>query len=196
MPLRYGQIDAVISGSLDKLDESIDSEGFTVSWLSRIIGAWVPKEERDGLSLMGSPAWEVSAPVDHQGFMRALSQLLPDDSILYLEGICMSKDICEFLSARQTAQAQKVAIGTIWPRPHGFHIPATPQNIEFLAAQFANHASPEICDHIHAYGPTGMVVWWADSFGSYPLYVAKTVSEDALKSFCNLLGSTYTDAIW
>src|SRR5262249_17753294 len=124
----------------------------------------------------------------------ALPQLLPAGSVLYLEGSSVSKDVRDFLRPRQVAHPQKLARGTIWPRPECFHIPATPENIEGLAALFVTHAWPEICNHFHVYGPAGVILEWYDSFFTDPLYVSKAVPEDTVKSFCDLIGSQYSDA--
>jgi hypothetical protein len=62
--------------------------------------------------------------------------------VLYLEGGSPDRAILEFMHARACEPQLKLALGTIWPRPQVFHIPATVENLTDLAAVFGNHATP------------------------------------------------------
>jgi hypothetical protein len=62
-----------------------------------------------------------------------------------------------------------------------------------LASLFAGHAAPEVCHHFHAYGPAGVILEWYDSFFRDPLYISRAVPEEAVKSFCVLVGSQYRE---
>ena len=88
----------------------------------------------------------------------------------------------------------KVARGTLWPPPHCYHLPATPENIEGLAALFANRVPNEICDHLHGYDASGMLLQWYDSFWHDPFLVSKVVPEENVRAFCQALGLQYGDA--
>lgn len=121
--------------------------------------------------LTPGPCWRVSAPTDHEEFIRRLHDLLPPRSVLYLEGGSPDRAILEFMHARACEPQLKLALGTIWPRPQVFHIPATVENLTDLAAVFGNHATPEICIHFHAYCEQTVVLQWHDAFFDDPLYL-------------------------
>ncbi|MBE0448318.1 MAG: hypothetical protein IBX64_09525 [Actinobacteria bacterium] len=161
-----------------------------MGWISRLLG-YVTKEEREGISLGNSPAWEVSPPREPETFVRALHLLLPSDAVIYLEDTSNSKDIQEFLKPRQISNPLKVALGTIWPRPQCFHIQATPNNLEGLARLFSNHSPAEICIHFHAYNQAGIILEWHDIFSDDPLYISKAIPEQKIKSFSSSIGSSY-----
>ncbi len=152
----------------------------------------MPKLDRKGISLGSSPSWQVSPPHDPQTFVLALPILLPASATLYFEGTS-SADVRRFFRRRQAHEPTKVAIGTIWPRPECFHIPATPENVERVAALFARHVPQEICHHFHAYGPQGMILQWYDAFFNEPLYIGKAVPEEMVKEFSKRIGSTYNE---
>jgi hypothetical protein len=162
-----------------------------MTWLSKSPGSStcpVP----DGIHLdLQSARWQISPARDAVEFIRALPQVLPPDSTLCLEGTSTADDVRTFLESRQATQSQKVQSGTIWPASRMFHIPATTENIEGLARLFSNHATPEICDHFHVYGPGGMILEWYDCF-SDPLTVSKEIAEERIRSFCDVLGCQYT----
>ena len=163
-----------------------------MGWLSRLLDLLALRRQR-GISLGLLPAWEISPPRDAANFIRALAQLLPPGSIIYLEGTGTAPDVRDFLRPRQADPAQKITRGTIWPRPECFHIAAIPENIDGLASLFDRHAFPEICHHFHAYAAAGIIVEWYDCFGKDPLYVSRDVPVERIEAFCELTGSTYSE---
>ena len=154
-------------------------------WLSRLFGC-VPAAEREGVELQG-PCWELSGPRDASAFFRALADLVPPGSILFIEVVYRAADIRAYLSERSAARTTRVAMGTIWPRPAVFHMEITPENLEGLASLADQHAEPELADHLHVYHGDAVVVQWYDAF-SAPLFVSKDTPEEKVREFCVRLG--------
>jgi hypothetical protein len=159
------------------------------SWLARLLG-WPTKEELSGASLALDAYWELSAPADAAAFVRRLPELLPEGTVLYLEGASMAREVSDFLDARRSPTELKIARGTILPRPKVYHLPMTEPNTAGLAELFEAHASPEICDHFHAYVGGGVLLQWHDAFFDDPLLLSPTIPEEKVKRFCNALGCT------
>ena len=114
-----------------------------VGFLSRLFNA-VPSEERDGIHLdINTPQWKLSPAKDLPSFLRALAELAPEGAILYLEGGTPGGDLLPFLTERSVPEQAHVAMGTIWPRPKKFHVPATRDNLLALAELMEHAASPK-----------------------------------------------------
>lgn len=163
-----------------------------MSLLAKIFGA-VPKEERAGISMGDARGWEVSGIGGKRfpDFLCALPLVLPDGSILYLEGTSHSAhEVLAFLESHAASETSKVALGTIWPRPRFFHIPVTPAVMQELARLVEHHPTPEIAIHIHAYRRTRVLLEWHDAFFD-PLGISRDIRADRVAEFCQRLGAKY-----
>ena len=158
------------------------------AWLAKIFN-WPSKADLDGICLQKSTFWEVSPPRDAAAFARNLPELLPEGSIICIEGTSIAADVVQFLETRQAATSTKVARGTIWPRPRVFHLPATPENVAVLASLFDAHAAPEICDHFHVYLKDKVYLEWHDAFLDDPLLLSTDLPENVVGEFALALGS-------
>ena len=78
-----------------------------------------------------------------------------------------SKDVVEFLSAREPACVPTVEKGTSWPsKSRIFHLPVTEDNTIGLAGLLECHAFPEVFMHLRAYIDNAMLLeWWDAPFG-------------------------------
>lgn len=155
-----------------------------MGFMARIFGA-VFKEELKGLSLGSDVYWEVSPPSDFPSLLHALHHIVPDNAILYLEGGQPPKEIKQFLEARCVPEVTHIAIGTLWPRPQVFHLPATPENLSQLAELTKQCCPPQVAVHLHVYSDSAMLLEWYDAFSKDPMYLSKEVSEDRIKAFCS-----------
>jgi hypothetical protein len=145
-----------------------------------------------GVQLEG-PYWEIShRGVDHAEFFRRIPALVPEGSVLVLEGGSPSPQLREFLREHAIAPATEVARGTVWPRSDVVHIPASAQVLRELADQAEGCAFPEICTHLHVYSGGRVVVQWYDAF-SGPCYISKEMTAARIDAFCAELGSWYKD---
>src|ERR1019366_8897622 len=144
-----------------------------MSLLSKIFGS-VPKQKRGGISMGNVPHWEVSGMQWKHlpGFFRALPSLLPEGSVLYLEGTSRSaRDLITFLQSHAAIGISKVALGTIWPRPRCAHASITSESMLELACLSERLVVPEVCSHLHAYKDGRILLEWYDAF-SDPVLIA------------------------
>jgi hypothetical protein len=81
-------------------------------------------------------------------------------------------------------------MGTIWPRPEGFHLPATPENLSGLADIAENCVGPEVAIHFHVYKDNKILLEWYDAFFD-PMFISKEIPEGKIKEFCTKLSITY-----
>lgn len=165
-----------------------------MSWLSKLLG-YVSKEERKGISLENITCWKISPVENFPNFLRALVDLVPAVSTLYLEGGSPKKQIRVYMEERAAKNTTKVAMGTIWPRPQIYHIPITKENLEGLAKFAEKTVSPEICVHLHVYKDKKVLLEWYDAFFTDPFYASKEIEEDKVKEFCKKLKTNYEEVI-
>ncbi len=162
-----------------------------MGFLAKIFSV-VPKEEREGLSLGKDAHWEVSSSSDLPSFLRSLHHIVPSHAILYLEGGGPPpKDIVKFFSEQCVPEVRHIAMGTIWPRPQVFHLPATRENLIQLAVLAEQCNRAQIAIHLHVYAGDVMLLEWHDAFFQNPMHLSKDVTEDSLKAICSELSLQY-----
>ena len=150
----------------------------------------VPGEEREGIHLAGWPRWRVQSVRDVALFLRALAGLAPSASTLYLEGGSPPPAVRAYLEERAAKDICAVQMGTIWPRPAQFHMPATRDNLLGLAELAEGCAAPEIAVHLHAYAGGEVLLEWHDAFFDDPIYISNAAPEHHVRAFCHRLGVT------
>jgi hypothetical protein len=161
------------------------------AWVARLFDA-VPPEEMAGAQLEG-PYWEVAhRGLDHAEFFRRIPTLVPEGSVLVLEGGWPSPHLRQFLQEHAFAPETRVARGTIWPRGDVVHLPASRQVLEELAKHAEGAAYPEVCTHLHVHAAGRVVVQWYDAFGA-PCYVSKALPTERVEAFCGELGTSFKD---
>jgi hypothetical protein len=158
-----------------------------VGILAKLFGA-ASREELKGISLGKDAAWEMSPAHDFPSLLRALPILLPGDAVLYLEGGSPPQDIKAFLDAHCVPERSHVAMGTIWPRPHSFHLPASAENLTQLAALAEKCAAMQIAVHLHVYAQGSVLLEWYDAFWKDPFYLSGAISEEGVRAFSSALG--------
>lgn len=133
---------------------------------------------------------EVSGIRDSDKFFRSLVDLLPTPAYLVFEGTSIAHDVCQLLQPAAIAPRRHIPVGTIFPRPVAYHIPVSPSFLVAMADLAAKHAEPEICDHLHAYDDSRVLLQWYDAFDS-SMVVDDSIAEESLLEFCDALGATY-----
>jgi hypothetical protein len=98
--------------------------------------------------------------------------------------------VIAFCETHAAGKTTKVALGTIWPKPKVFHLSIAPEVVQELAALTGQHATPEICDHLHAYKDGRVLLEWHDAFDQ-KLLISREVSEEKVAEFCKRLGAKY-----
>ncbi len=121
---------------------------------------------------------------------QTLSDLIPDDAFLCLEGGAHSLEISAFINEQAIPAAAKIPHGTIWPRQNAFHFPANATVLNELSGFATCHALPEICEHLIVYNTRLVLIDWYDVFDR-DAYVSATIPEDAVKKFASLNDAKY-----
>jgi len=135
--------------------------------------------------------WEVAGIKIAEEFFLALPGILPLPVNLYFEGTRMSPDALALFSSNAIAPALEIPAGTIWPKPSMFHVRATEQFLQQLAALAGKHAEAEVCDHLHAYSNGQGLMQWYDAFSGDPLLIGEFIPEEKVQGLCRKLGVKY-----
>src|SRR5947208_9506465 len=144
----------------------------------------------EGIHLdMQRPYWEVDSPTSFWALLRALQGWLPEDAILYFEGGSPVAPINDFLAAHSVPERAHLAMGTIWPRPKVFHVPASPATLTELAEIMERHAAPELAIHFHVYRSHSVLLQWHDAFCD-PILLNGSIREDQVRVFADRVGET------
>jgi len=161
-----------------------------MGWIGKLLGA-VPKADMDGIRLdTTQPYWEVDGPKTFAELFRALQSWLPRSLILYFEDGSPDSEIFDFMAAHSIPEQAHVAVGTIWPRPKIFHVPASESTLTKLAAIMEHHAEPELAIHFHVYEDATVLLEWHDAF-SQPMLIDGSFAEEMVKSFASIFGADY-----
>ncbi|MBN1360829.1 MAG: hypothetical protein JW993_09565 [Sedimentisphaerales bacterium] len=153
-----------------------------MGWLRRLLGA-TPKKELEGICLdLDQPFWKLTGKTDFPCLLRAIANLLPEDSILYLEGGSPNKELRAFFSRHAVPEREHVAVATLWPRPQCYHVPATRENLEELAGLAERCAAPELAAHFHVYRQGKVLLEWHDAF-TQPMLLSAELPKDRVESF-------------
>jgi len=161
-----------------------------VGILAKLFGA-TPREQLKGVSLGRNARWEVSPVRDFPLLLEALPRILPQGAILYLEGGTPPKEISAFLNSHCVPEETHLAMGTIWPKPQAFHLPATVENLAELAKLARQCSAMAIAVHLHVYHQGKVLLEWYDAFWKDPFYLSEAVVEEPLKDFCSSLAVPY-----
>jgi hypothetical protein len=161
-----------------------------MGFLAKLFNA-TPREKLKGVSLGKDAHWEVSPVRDFPSLLEALPRILPQGAILYLEGGTPPKEISAFLNSHCLPEETHLAMGTIWPKPQVFHLPASAENLACLAKLARQCSAMQIAVHLHVYHQGKVLLEWYDAFWKDPFYLSDAVVEDRLKDFCSSLSLTY-----
>ncbi len=146
-----------------------------------------PKEELNGIKLnLNEPFWELEGKTHFGTLLRALTEILPENSILYFEGGSPRGALLDFLKIQSIPEQTHVAVGTLWPRPTYYHIPATKQNISTLADISERIAEPELAIHFHVYSNREIILDWHDAF-SQPMLLSGKLKGEKVQAFADKL---------
>jgi hypothetical protein len=151
----------------------------------------VPKEEMKGIRLSTAESyWEVDGPKTFEEMFNALKGWLPEDAVLYFEGGSPDAEINNFIARHSVPEESHVAMGTIWPRPKVFHVPATVAVLTELARVMKHHAEPELAVHFHIYRHDSVLLEWHDAF-SQSMLMSGAIPEEQVRVFADKIGKNF-----
>jgi hypothetical protein len=142
-------------------------------------------------SLFSSTVGRLQEIIGAEKFFLALPEILPLPVNLRFEGTSMSPDALALFACNAAAHTLEIPPGTIRPKPSMFHVHATEQFLQQLAALAGKHAEAEVCDHFHAYSNSQGLMQWYDAFSGDPLLVEESIPEAKVQGFCRKLGAKY-----
>lgn len=162
-----------------------------MEWFRKLIGA-ASKQELSDLCLdLTRPYWELQGPPTFVDLFSILRGWLPPGSMLYLEGGYPDSELLAFLESHAVPGQVHIALGTIWPRPRVFHLPAEPSTLDGLCRLMDHHAEPELAIHFHVYRGEQILLEWHDAF-SQPLLLHGDMPEERVRQLAEAFGGTYT----
>ena len=119
--------------------------------------------------------------------LRAIDEAMPKYAVLYLEGTAVAPDVASFLESRRAPNPRQISPNTLWPKPKAFHLPLAGDNLAELRKLAAQHAPPEVADHLVVYYNEAVYLWAHDAGYGY-VDVARYLSESIIESLRNALG--------
>jgi len=162
-----------------------------MGWIGRLFGV-VPREEMEGIHLNTAESyWEINGPETFGEMFNALKGWVPEGAVLYFEGGSSNAEIDNFIAMYSVPEVSHVAMGTIWPRPKVFHVPATITALTELAKLMKHHVEPELAIHFHIYRNNLVLLEWHDAF-SQPMLMSGVIPEKEVKVFADKIGKSYT----
>jgi hypothetical protein len=165
-----------------------------MGWVSKIFGA-VPKEGMEGIHLdTTQPYWEIKGPRSFMELFQALQDWIPEDTVLYFEGGSPDAVINEFMNEQSIPEKAHIAVGTIWPRPKIFHVPATTMVLVELSRIMEHHAEPELAVHFHVYQDNSVLLEWHDAF-SQPMLISNAISQERIARLAQKMGTTFKKVV-
>jgi hypothetical protein len=164
-----------------------------MGWFRRLFRA-VPNEELEGVQMdLTQGYWEVDGPKTFHELLRALQGWLPEGAILYFEGGHPDREIEDFMGEHSVPEPVHLAMGTIWPRPKVYHVPATETALTGLIEIAEHHAEPELASHFHVYREGVVLLEWHDAFYSSKSFMllGGDIPEQQVKVFANKIGKDF-----
>lgn len=134
--------------------------------------------------------WVVENVKQPVPFFEHLPELLPPDSILYVEGIDIAPDIASFYSSHRAHNAVDVARDMILPVPDMYHVTFSPE-VSARMREFASSRNvTEMFYHIKAYKDGNLLFTFHDAFDGW-LRISGHLPEETVARFCKSLGVSF-----
>jgi hypothetical protein len=141
----------------------------------------------DGIDLDTPFHWVIEDLKQPVAFFEQLPVLLPPDSILYVEGVTIAKDVAAFYSSHHARNAVDVSRDIIAPVPDVYHFTFSPDVSSGLLEFARNRPIPELFNHIKAYRGESLLFTFHDAFDDC-LRISEHVPQATVERFCQALG--------
>ena len=141
----------------------------------------------DGIDLDTPFHWEIEGLRQPGPFFERLPDLLPPDSILYVEGTKIAPEVASFYSAHRADNAVEVMRDTIAPVPDIYHFTFCNEVLVRLRQFAGAHSVAEMFDHLKAYRGETLLFAFHDAFGG-TLRISDHIPEERVAQFCQALG--------
>jgi hypothetical protein len=104
----------------------------------------------DGIDLDTPFCWVIEDLKQPAAFFEHLPELLPPDSIIYVEGTTIVAEVASFYSSHRSHNTVDVVRDTIMPVPDIYHFAFSPEVCADLRHIAGTHPVAEMFDHIKA----------------------------------------------
>lgn len=142
----------------------------------------------DGIDLDTPFHWVVENLKLPVPFFAQLPELLPADSILYVEGTHIVPEVAAFYSAHRAQKAVAVARDTIWPIPEIYHFSFSAEVSTGLRQFAGQRPVSEMFDHIKGYQGGNLLFTFHDAFDGW-LRISDHIPQATVARFCQSLGA-------
>ena len=143
----------------------------------------------DGIDLDTPFHWVIEDLEQPVPFFEQLPELLPPDSILYVEGTSIAPDVAAFYSSHRARNAVDVVRDTIAPVPDMYHFSFSPDVCAGLRQFADSRPVAELFDHIKAYRGETLLFTFHDAFAGW-LRISEHIPQESVVRFCQTLGVT------
>jgi hypothetical protein len=143
----------------------------------------------DGIDIDTPFHWVIEGLKQPVQFFEQLPELLPPDSILYVEGVRIAPDIAAFYASHRARNAVEVIRDTIAPIPDIYHVTFSREVLDGLCRFAESRRVEELFNHIKAYRGETLLFTFHDAFDDW-LRVSEHVPESAVIRFCQRLGAS------
>ncbi len=141
----------------------------------------------DGIDIDTPVQWVIEDLKQPAPFFEHLPELLPEDSVLYIEGTSIISEAAALYSSYRAPNAVCVVRDTIWPVPDVYHLSFSSELCARLRQLAENRPVAELFDHIKAYRSETLLFSFHDAFDGW-LCISDHIPEEAVTRFCNALG--------
>jgi hypothetical protein len=141
----------------------------------------------DGIDIDTPFHWVIEELKHPVPFFEQLPELLPPDSILYVEGTSIAADVAAYYSSHRARNAVDVVRDTIAPVPDIYHLTFSPDVLAGLRQFAESRPVAELFDHIKAYRGESLLFTFHDAFSGW-LRISEHMPEPAVARFCQALG--------
>jgi hypothetical protein len=137
------------------------------------------------LSFAENAAIDVGLIKDLYALLEAIDDVMPSDSVLFLEAGSATADIVQFLETHHQSTPHTVKRGTIFPRSRVYHLPLSSGHLTELRRLADQHAEPEVCDHLAVFhGDRLLLTAYDAGFGH--VEIIRTMPSEVIDRFTAL----------
>jgi hypothetical protein len=124
-----------------------------------------------------------------------MTDILPSESILYLEGRLSQRELKSFLNNKSIAEVSHIAYGSFWPKPTVYHIYATSENLYALAEIIEKSIIGSGVNHLQIY-KSNKILLQGFEFGFKSIHISKQIPEGKIIDLCKQHSVYYIDVKW
>ena len=146
----------------------------------------------DGVDLDTRERWAISEIVQPVAFFSHLHLLIPQDSILYVEGTDIAPEAAALYESNRALKGTVcVAKDMIYPVPQIFHVQMGLGMIDGLITLLEKRPRVNCFTHLKGYREGRLLFAFHDVFESSELLVSDEVAEEGVRSFCEKMRVAY-----